>query len=416
MKDYVLLLRNPRAARPFAAAVLARLPISMAPLGLVLLVETLRDSYSLAGVVTGAFAVGVAVGSPAWGRALDTYGQPRVITTSACTSAAFLLALTVATAHRGVPAVVLVALAVLVGLTFPPVSPAMRAAWRVALPDPRQQRLGYALDASAVETLFVTGPLLLTLILAVGPAVAPMLVTVVILAGGAVLYSRTAAARASRPAPRERPVDAGRPPATRPVAFERGIPTTLVVLAAMSVGFGLLDVSLAGLAEQVLGSSDKLGYLFAGIAGGSAIGGLVYGNRQWRAPERLRVPVSLGGFGLMLVVLASAAATDDPPMGLLVPVLFATGLFIAPNLIVLQSLVDDLAPSDRLGEAQAWLSTAVTSGAAVGNALAGLLIDRGGPRESLAVAAVAVLAATGIALLAQPRWRAVLTPSPAAGS
>ncbi|WP_369055484.1 MFS transporter [Kineococcus terrestris] len=443
MKDYLGVLRNPRAARPFAAAVVARLPVSMAPLGLVLLVRGLRDDWTLAGVVAGAFAVGVAVGSPFWGRGLDRYGQPRVIAATSCASAAFLLALTLATAGP-VPGPALVVLAALVGGTFPPVSPAMRAAWRVVLPDVRQQRLGYALDAVAVETLFVGGPLLLTLLLAVTSPLVPMLATCAFLAGGGLLYARTEAARSlgpgAVPPPTPEPGPAGDaaaapgPPATAPpvptpvpaprgrgrstrevpVALTAGVPAALLVLAAMSIGFGLLDVSLAGLAEVVLGSPDKLGFMFAAIASGSALGGLLYGARQWRSEERLRLPVILGGFGSGTAVLAVVAWRPDPSMLVLVPVLFCAGLFISPNLIVLQSLVDHLAPRHRLGEAQAWLSTSVTAGGAVGNALAGRLIDTTGPQLSLAAAAAAVLLGAALALLAQPRWRALLRPAPGA--
>ena len=406
MGTYAEVLRNPRAARPFAAAVVARLPVAMAPLGLVLLVEAVRGSYSLAGLVAGCFAVGVAAGSPAWGRALDRFGQPRVVLASALPSSALLVVLTLLTASSA-PDAALPAVAVLVGLTFPPISPAMRAAWRVVLDDPRQQRAGYALDAVAVETIFVGGPLLLTLLRTFFDPLVPTLVTAALQAVGAVLYARTHAARAWRPVPGEQVAAGGAvPPAhRRTVVLAAGLPLVLVVMAAMSVGFGLLDVSLAAVAEEVLGSSDQLGYLFAAIAGGSALGGLLYGGRHWSGPERRRLPVMLGGFGLLLAALALSVARPEPALPVLLPVLFCTGLFISPNLIVLGQLVDELAPASRVNEAQAWLSTGVTAGAAVGNALAGVLIDADGPVRSVAAASTAVCAAAVLAVLAQGRWR-----------
>ncbi|GAA4984034.1 MFS transporter [Kineococcus glutinatus] len=410
LSTYAEVLRTPRAAAPFTASILARLPVSMAPLGLVLLVEALRDSYSLAGYVAGAFAVGVAVGSPLWGRALDRYGQPRVVLASSLPSAALLVALTLVTG-TGAPDALLPPLAVLVGLTFPPISPAMRAAWRVVFDDPRRQRAGYALDAVAIETLFVGGPLLLTLLLVFFDPVVPTLVTAGFEAVGGVLYARTHAARHWRPVPGEHTAATagarGTPWRTRWVALSAGLPLVLVVMAAMSVGFGLLDVSLAATAEEVLGSSDKLGFLFAAIAGGSALGGLLYGSRHWQGPERRRLPVVMGGFGLLLVATTAVVASAEPALGVLLPVLFCTGLFISPNLIIVGALVDDLAPAHRVNEAQAWLSTGVTAGAAVGNALAGVLIEADGPMRSFAAASAAVRAAALRALLAQPRWRRI---------
>ena len=46
---YVRLLRHGPALRPFLAANLARLPMAMGPLGMLLLVEHSRGSYALAG-------------------------------------------------------------------------------------------------------------------------------------------------------------------------------------------------------------------------------------------------------------------------------------------------------------------------------------------------------------------------------
>ena len=66
MGAYLRLLRYRPAAAPFLAATVARLPISMAPLGILLLVQSERDAYSLAGIVTGAFAIGSAIGTPLW--------------------------------------------------------------------------------------------------------------------------------------------------------------------------------------------------------------------------------------------------------------------------------------------------------------------------------------------------------------
>ncbi len=401
MSGYFALLRDPVVARPFVASVVARIPIATAPLGLVLLVRTARDNYTLAGIVTGLFAVGLAVGSPLWGRAMDRIGQPRVLIPAASVSGLFLLLLTGATVWTAVPAAVLPVLAVLAGAAFPPLSPAMRSTWRVVVTSERGRRRGYALDAAAVETIFVGGPLLLSVLLLLGVAPLPLLVTVVLLVGGTLVYARSPGARRVRP----QPVGAGGHGAGAALLHSPGFVLLLAVMAVMSVGFGILDVSMAGLAEHLLGSADRLGVLFAPIAGGSAIGGLLYGSRDWRSPDRRRLLVTLTLFGSLLFTVAFAAGEGIPLVVLLV-VLFFTGLFISPNLIAAQGLVDLLAPGHRLGEAQAWLSTAITAGAAVGNAVAGILLDLAGARTALGVAATAVVSAAAVCLLAQRTWAA----------
>ena len=88
----------------------------------------------------------------------------------------------------------------------------------------------------------------------------------------------------------------------------------------------------------------------------------------------------------------------------LLPVLFLTGLTIAPTLIMQQALLDQLAPADRLNEAQAFLSASNTTGAALGTAIAGIVIDVGGLSWSFGGAALGVLFAAGVAVLNQQRW------------
>jgi predicted MFS family arabinose efflux permease len=89
---------------------------------------------------------------------------------------------------------------------------------------------------------------------------------------------------------------------------------------------------------------------------------------------------------------------------LLLPILFLTGLTIAPTLIMQQSLLDHLAPADRLNEAQAFLSASNTTGAAVGTAISGIVIDIAGLPWSFGGAALGVLLAAVVAVMNQPRW------------
>jgi MFS family permease len=165
---YLSLLGHAPARSPFLAALVARLPMAMAPLGIILLVQSERGTYSLAGLVTGAYAVGSALGTPLWGRLMDRFGQVRVLLPTAVACAAMLAALALSTVQDGSPAL-LVGLAALAGFAYPAVSPALRSAWRVIFPDAESRRVAFALDATSVELVFVGGPLLLSLLLVVSP-------------------------------------------------------------------------------------------------------------------------------------------------------------------------------------------------------------------------------------------------------
>lgn len=400
MGRYLSILRRRAAVLPFVAAVVARLPISMAPLGMVLLIQNVRGSYSVAGGVTAVFALGAAVSAPVWGSTMDRRGQPVVIGPVSVISATLLAVLAVG-ASSGWPEGALVALAAGVGLTFPPVSPAMRAAWRVVLDSEADRRAAFALDAVAVECIFVGGPLLLSVLLTVAPPVVPLLVTAGLLATGGVGYAVSGAARAWRP---EMADGTGGRRGDSPLRV-RGVRLVLAVGVAMAVGFGLNDVAIAATAKEELGDATRVGLLFAAIAGGSASGGLWYGSRTWRRPEHQRLSLALAGFVTGLSGVGLLLGIGHPTLALLLPMLFATGLCIAPSLIILANLVDHHGPGGRLAEAQSWLNTSITSGVAIGTALAGLAVDTGGAPLSFLCAAAAVAVGLVWSVPAARHWQ-----------
>ncbi|WP_375432743.1 MFS transporter [uncultured Friedmanniella sp.] len=410
---YVRLLAHQPARDPFLAALVARLPIAMAPIGILLLVQSERGTYSLAGVVTGAYAIGSAVGTPCWGRLMDRFGQVRVLLPTALASASLLAALAVATVVTGTPTL-LIALAGLAGFSYPPVSPAIRASWRTVFTGEESRRVAFALDATSVELIFVGGPLLLSILLALTTPVVPLLVTAAAMAAGTLAYCRTGAARHSRPTgvdglPR-RPAGR-REGAPRSAATAAGVGSLLLVMVALSVGFGQLDTSMAATAGVLLGGTDRVGLLFAAIAGGSTVGGLVYGARRWPFDERRAVPVLMTIFAVLLGAMAVLMSRSTVPLGLVVPLLFCTGATVAPTLIMQQSLLDHLAPADRLNEAQSLLTASNTTGAAAGTALAGLLIDFRGLDYSFAGAGFCAALAAVLALASRRRWASALPPT-----
>jgi MFS family permease len=412
---YLRLLRHGPAARPFLAALVARLPMAMAPIGMLLLVQHERDAYSIAGFVTGAFAVGSAAGTPVWGRLMDRYGQTRVLLPTSLASAGLLVALALATIWGGVTPL-LIALSAGAGLSYPPISPALRVAWRVIFPDPESRRVAFALDATSIELIFVGGPLLLSVLLALTVPVVPLLVTAGLMAVGGVAYCRTEAARLSRPGgehlrvPPSGPTEPGmRHRGGRSAVTASGVGALLAVMLTLSIGFGQLDTSMAATAGALLGGTEHVGLLFAAIAGGSTIGGLVFGSRSWPFDERHAVPVLLTVFAVLLSVMAVLMARPPANLWLVFPLLFVTGCTIAPTLIMQQALLDHLAPAHRLNEAQAFLSASNTTGAAVGTALAGLLIDYRGINWAFGGAALGAGLAAALAAFSQGHWRSAET-------
>ena len=79
LRPYQQVLSDRRAVAFSLAGFVARLPMSMTGIGIVLLVSLTTGSFGLAGLLTAATTVAAAVVAPFWGRATDRVGQARVL-------------------------------------------------------------------------------------------------------------------------------------------------------------------------------------------------------------------------------------------------------------------------------------------------------------------------------------------------
>jgi MFS family permease len=396
LRRYAALLRPAAHHRPFAAAIVARLAISMGPLSTVLGVRATTGSYAAAGFVAAMLAVGLGAGAPVLGRLVDRHGQRRVVAIGAVLSASGTVGLALA-ALAGLPLPALAGIAFLAGVTLPPLSACMRAAWQALLDDPDERESAYALEAVGIELIFIIGPVIVGALLLTPLPVAPLLATGAFTLLGGLAYAATPVAGRWRP---EADGAAVRP---RGGALgSRGVLATLAAFMLVSVAFGTLDVSLAATAETQLGNAALVGVLFTAIAGGSLLGGLWYGSRRFTWPQHRRLMLALTVFALGLAPLAFVGGE----LWVLLAALALAGVGIAPSSIIAHQLIDDTAPLGARTEAQAWTGTANTAGAAAGTALAGVLVDLGGPALALRIAPFAVLAA----VLLVAACRGVLTP------
>ncbi|MEA2320657.1 MAG: hypothetical protein QOD81_507, partial [Solirubrobacteraceae bacterium] len=90
---YARILRTPHVLPLMVAALVARLPIGIHSLAIVLFLRERTGSYAVAGVVAAAFALGAGAGAPLAGRLVDRFGQGRVLVPAALLHAGFLAAL-----------------------------------------------------------------------------------------------------------------------------------------------------------------------------------------------------------------------------------------------------------------------------------------------------------------------------------
>ena len=102
---------SPACSPPLS--IIARLPLAMFSIALLVHAQRLTGSFAAAGLVTAAYAIALGVGGPLLGRVVDRRGQTAVLAVSASVSLALLF---VVCADSGPAAGVLVALAAGIGL------------------------------------------------------------------------------------------------------------------------------------------------------------------------------------------------------------------------------------------------------------------------------------------------------------
>jgi MFS family permease len=382
MSDLRALIGRPYALRMLLTALVARLPEAMVPLALLLLARHDGGSYATAGAIAAAFAVGAAVGGPLLGRAIDRAGQPAVLVGAAVTRSVALGAI-VALAPSSLAAAGVVCVAA--GALTPPLEPALRALWPdLAGDDEHALAAAYELDAGAQELIFVVGPLLVALGVALGtPALALDLASAIGLLG-TIAFATARPARAWRAAEHH---------ASHWTAAVRAPEVALLLAIGLLAGAttGVVNVTATAFAEHTLGDRDRAGWLLAAWAVGALAGGLTAAARRWKMPPERRLTRLLIGFGIAFVPALLARATGTMALALAI-----SGAFLAPTLAAIFVLTGTRARAGAITETFAWLTSSFLVGSATGAALGGTLTGSGSGVQGFALAGALSLAAAAL--------------------
>ena len=390
---YLEILRRPGAAKFTAAAFLARIPISMVALGIVLMVSELRGSYALAGIVAAAYTISSALLNPMGSRAVDRWGQMRVVRILVAVHALSLLLLAWASV-AGADSLVLVALAIVSGSTQPATGALVRARWAHLLGPDIRLRTAFAFEGVLDELIFVIGPPLATFLAVALSAPAPVVASAVLVSLGATLLL---VQRGTEP-----PVTGARRTGSGHPLRRMGVPSVLVVLVAIGGVFGSVDVATVALADEA-GQRAAAGLILAAYAAGSMASALVLGSRSGSASDD-RLPRQLLVASLALLVVTLPLLLRPTLLALALLVLLA-GLAVSPVLITGFSLVEALVLPTQITEGLSWAISAIGLGVAASAAGTGWLVDRAGPQAGFLVTLGSALLVAAAALVGNGRVR-----------
>jgi MFS family permease len=185
---------SPGVLRLACISIIARLPMAMLSIALLVHVRHLTGSFATAGIVAGAFAVSLGVGGPLLGRLVDRRGQTKVLLASALVAGA-ALAGTAALPARA-PLALLLALAVVLGLGMPPVDACLRAILPAIIRDREALRAAYAAESAAIELTWIVGPPLVLFVGVAWSTSAALVVAGAVLVAGTAVFAAQPASRA----------------------------------------------------------------------------------------------------------------------------------------------------------------------------------------------------------------------------
>ncbi|HEY3501853.1 MAG TPA: MFS transporter [Actinocatenispora sp.] len=371
----IQVLRRRHVSRLLSSALLGRLPTGMAAIAILLLVRDRGGDYGLAGLLSGLYAAGGAVGGPLLGRAIDRYRQGPVLFVAALAAGVGFAALGLAPMAGWPP----VAAVLLAGAATPPLESCLRVLWPRIVPA-ELLHPAYALDAAAQEILFVLGPLVvLAAVAVVGPA-GGVLVAAVFGVAGVAVFAASGPSRSWRGEPTVRRHPAG------PLRSGRLL-RLLASLLATGFTIGTFGVGATAYAEHAAGRG-LAGWLIAANGLGALLGGVGYTLVRPGTDLSRRLTVLSAALAVGYLPLALRPA---PPV--MVALCVLSGLSLPAVLACGFAIVERVAPAGTATEAFTWLVTAFAVGNAAGAALGGLLIDSYG-------ALAAFLAGAGTAALA----------------
>ena len=377
-RPYREALRAPAVAWLLSTSLLARLPLAMVNLAIIIRISRATGSYARAGIATAVYVVGAALVMPLVGRLTDRAGRRPVLLAAGMLNAIGLFGLAFVSVRDTAPLLVVAAFA---GASTPPVTPAVRSLWRHLVPPDLLSGL-FAMDATLQEVTFMIGPSLVAVTVAVASPSAALVTCGLIGLGGTLgVAAHPAVAMAFSD---ER--GSVHPPNLA------GLVTLVSVMVVFLAAIVMIEVAIVAFTGDHH-ASNQSGLLLSVWAGGSVAGGLLFGARMARlGANALASLLVVGALGFALLSLA-------PGVAVLYGLMFLAGIAIAPTFSCVYGIVSELAPHGSSVEAFSWISSGIQVGSAIGAAVGGLLVESLGARMALLCAAGCTLSTVAIAAL-----------------
>lgn len=371
LRTYIKIFK-PRGSLQFSmAASLARLPLSMISLSLIIILAEHYNNYTIAGIVAGIYTLATAILMPLSARLADKSGQNKIAAIgsmlSVICSILFLLAISMQA-----PLAIIVCLAIGIA-SLPSFGAFARTRWSFLYSGDPKLQTAFAFESIVDEVAYIFGPALAVYLATNFFTSSSLLAAIGFLVIGASWFCTQRVTE---------------PPVIKPDEIQKrsslllNKPMLLIMLVVLSIGtvIGATEIVATAFAK-LANMPNAASWGLISYAIGSLIAGIIFGVTNFKIGlDKLLIILTIGVFFLTIPPLFSRNLLE------FTIALFFSGFACAPLLICCFALIEAISPPQQLTEAIAYEAAGLGIGTALGAATAGKLIDTYVPQYGFLVA------------------------------
>ena len=370
MSRYSEVLSNKSGQYLLISSFPARMAYGMISLSIFFKVQQTTGSIAIAGLATGVNGITGATTAGLRGTLIDKFGMKIPLRVFAPSYAVLILLFS-----TGNSSTQLVVFAGVLGFSAPPINLSIRPLWKVTVPKD-QIRTAYAIDTAVMNSVGVFGPLAATTVaLNFSPEIALQICSTLILIGGAAL---SLSPQLKRWAPEKK--------TSQDLAVWRTPAMQLLMLEGVFIGLGWGAFDIAVPAFTTLENiPHRTGILFAIMAAGNVIGGLVAGM----VSKKTSSFTAFKRIYLFWFIFSLPLAFTYPDWSMMI--VTATMSLMSGGLQVFYLEISEaVRPKGTAVAALGWLWTVEGTFASLGAALGGFISEHYSPRYCLALTTICV--------------------------
>lgn len=370
MSRYSEVLSNKSGQYLLISSFPARMAYGMISLSIFFKVQQTTGSIAIAGLATGVNGITGATTAGLRGTLIDKFGMKIPLRVFAPSYAVLILLFS-----TGNSSTQLVVFAGVLGFSAPPINLSIRPLWKVTVPKD-QIRTAYAIDTAVMNSVGVFGPLAATTVaLNYSPEIALQICSALILTGGAAL---SFSPQLKRWAPEKK--------TSQDLAVWRTPAMQLLMLEGVfiGVGWGAFDIAVPAF-TTLENIPHRTGILFAIMAAGNVIGGLVAGM----VSKKTSSFTAFKRIYLFWFIFSLPLAFTYPDWSMMI--VTATMSLMSGGLQVFYLEISEaVRPKGTAVAALGWLWTVEGTFASLGAALGGFISEHYSPRYCLALTTICV--------------------------